>query len=121
MGKGEKSFQWFKFGTFIGRFLSDGAASMAVNVCVIIILSTGNTQISILLLCFLYLFVELTITRNEYILFKPSMAVKELRKILLRPCPVYEITISNLSECPPQPYCIFPHLTCGHRYGKISQ
>ena len=27
-----------------------------VNVCVIIILSIGNTQISILLLCFLYLF-----------------------------------------------------------------
>ena len=30
-----------------------------VNVCVFIILSIGNTQISILLLCFLYLFVEL--------------------------------------------------------------
>ena len=37
-----------------------------VNVCVIIILSTGNTQISILLLCFLYLFVELMITMKEY-------------------------------------------------------
>ena len=37
-----------------------------VNVCVIIILSIGNTQISILLLCFLYLFVELMITMNEY-------------------------------------------------------
>ena len=36
-----------------------------VNVCVIIILSTGNTQISILLLCFLYLFSELIITMNE--------------------------------------------------------
>ena len=36
-----------------------------VNVCVIIILSIGNTQISILLLCFLYLFVELMITMNE--------------------------------------------------------
>ena len=33
--------------------------------CVIIILSIGNTQISILLLCFLYLFVELMITMNE--------------------------------------------------------
>ena len=33
-----------------------------VNVCVIIILSIGNTQISILLLCFLYLFVDLMIT-----------------------------------------------------------
>ena len=37
-----------------------------VNVCVIIILSIGNTQISVLLLCFLYLFVELMITMNEY-------------------------------------------------------
>ena len=36
-----------------------------VNVCVIIILSIGNTQISILLLCFLYVFVELMITLNE--------------------------------------------------------
>ena len=36
-----------------------------VNVCVIIILSIGNTQISILLLSFLYLFVELMIT-TEY-------------------------------------------------------
>ena len=36
-----------------------------VNVCVIIILSIGNTQISILLLCFVYLFVELMITMNE--------------------------------------------------------
>ena len=36
-----------------------------VNVCVIIILSICNTQISILLLCFLYLFVELMITMNE--------------------------------------------------------
>ena len=36
-----------------------------VNVCVIIILSIGNTQISILLLCFLYLFVELMIKMNE--------------------------------------------------------
>ena len=35
-----------------------------VNVCVIIMLSIGNTQISILLLCFLYLFVELMITMN---------------------------------------------------------
>ena len=36
------------------------------EVCVIIILSIGNTQVSILLLCFLYLFVELMITMNEY-------------------------------------------------------
>ena len=36
-----------------------------VNVCVIIILSIGNIQISILLLCFLDLFVELTIPMNE--------------------------------------------------------
>ena len=40
-----------------------------VNVCVIIMLSIGNAQISILLLCFLYLFVELMITMNEYFLF----------------------------------------------------
>ena len=44
-----------------------------VNVSVIIILSIGNTQISTLLLCFLYLFVELMITMNEYnFLFKPK-------------------------------------------------
>ena len=36
-----------------------------VNVCMIIILSIGNTQISIMLLCFLYLFVELMIMMNE--------------------------------------------------------
>ena len=36
-----------------------------VNVCMIIILYIGNTQISILLLCFLYLFVELMIMMNE--------------------------------------------------------
>ena len=32
----------------------------------------GNTQISILLLCFLYLFVELMIMMNNKILFKPK-------------------------------------------------
>ena len=42
-----------------------------VNVCVIIILSIGNIQISTLLLCFLYLFVELMITMNESKNFKP--------------------------------------------------
>ena len=36
-----------------------------VVVCVIVILYIGNTQISILLLCFLYLFVELVITMSE--------------------------------------------------------
>ena len=36
-----------------------------VNVRVIIIMSIGNTQISILLLCLLYLFVELIITMIE--------------------------------------------------------
>ena len=36
-----------------------------VNVCMIIVLYIGNTQISILLLCFLYLSVELMITVNE--------------------------------------------------------
>ena len=45
-----------------------------VSVCVIIILSIGDTQISILLLCFLYLFVELMITKNEFnfFFFKPD-------------------------------------------------
>ena len=38
--------------------------STIVNVCVFIILSIGNTQISILLLYFLYLFVELMITNK---------------------------------------------------------
>ena len=47
-----------------------------VNVYVITILSIGNTEISILLLCFLYLFVELMITMNEYILFKPNKEKK---------------------------------------------
>ena len=36
-----------------------------VIVSVIIMLSIGNTQISVLLLCFVYLFVELKITMNE--------------------------------------------------------
>jgi len=36
-----------------------------VNVCLIIILSIDNTQTSILLLCFQYIFVELMITMNE--------------------------------------------------------
>ena len=36
-----------------------------INVCMIIILYIGNTQINTLLLCFLYLFVELMITMNE--------------------------------------------------------
>ena len=41
----------------------------------IIILSIGNTQISILLLCFLYLFAELMITMNYLFLFlfKPNI------------------------------------------------
>ena len=41
-----------------------------VNVCVIIILSIGNTQISILLLRYLYIFVELMITMNNFFWFK---------------------------------------------------
>ena len=36
-----------------------------VGVCVIVVLYIGNTQISILLLRFLYLFVELVITMSE--------------------------------------------------------
>ena len=40
-----------------------------VNVYVIVIASIGNTQISILLLCFLYLFVGFMVTMYAYILF----------------------------------------------------
>ena len=47
-----------------------------VNVCVIIILSIGNTQISILLLCFLCLFVELMITMNESNFVKTNRKTK---------------------------------------------
>ena len=54
---------------FVGFVASDVLTTIChlaiVNVCVIIILSIGNTQISILLLCFLYLFVEHVITMNE--------------------------------------------------------
>ena len=56
----------------LGRTAQDGHLDShtapelcSVNVCVIIISSIGNTQISVLLLCFLYLFVELMITMNE--------------------------------------------------------
>ena len=42
-----------------------------------VILYVGNTQISILLLCFLYLFVEFVITMSEYNFVKPK---KEERK-----------------------------------------
>ena len=42
-----------------------GIQPAIINVCVIIILSLGNTQISVLLLCFVYLFVELLIKMNE--------------------------------------------------------
>ena len=45
--------------------IRDSEEVTVVNVYVIIILSIGNTQINILLLCFLYLFVELLITMNE--------------------------------------------------------
>ena len=38
-----------------------------VNVYVIIILPTGNTQISVLFLCFLYSFVDLTISMKELV------------------------------------------------------
>ena len=41
----------------------------SVNVCAIIILSLGNTQINIL---YLYFFVELIITIKESVLFKTS-------------------------------------------------
>ena len=54
---------------FVGFVASDVLTTIChlaiVNVCVIITLSISNTQISILLLCFLYLFVELMIMMNE--------------------------------------------------------
>ena len=45
--------------------ICDSEEVTVVNVYVIIILSIGNTQISILVLCFLYLFVEPMITMSE--------------------------------------------------------
>ena len=54
-----------------------------VNVCVIIIMSICNTQISILLLSFLYLFVEPMITMNESILFKPTQQRPESATVTL--------------------------------------
>ena len=50
-----------------------------VNVCVIIILSIGNTQISILLLCFLYLFVELTPSQKQPFSFLGQLAIISAR------------------------------------------
>ena len=55
------------FGFVASDFLTTICRLAIVNVCVIIMifLPIGNTQIGILLLCFLYLFVELMITMNE--------------------------------------------------------
>ena len=50
-----------------------------------------NTQISLQLLCFLYLFVELMITMNEQILFKPKVVVYGH----------YLVTLSSPSPPPP--------------------
>ena len=44
--------------------------SVIIVIFFLFFLPVVNTQISILLLCFLYLFVELMITMNEYIWFK---------------------------------------------------
>ena len=57
---------WSLFCFVASDFLTTICHLAIVNVCVIIILYIGNTQISILLLCFLNLFVELMITMNEY-------------------------------------------------------
>ena len=58
------------FGLFVASDILTTICHLAiVNVCVIIIVSIGNTQISILLLCFLFLFVELMITMNEEVFF----------------------------------------------------
>ena len=57
------------FGSFVALdFLTTICHPAIVNVCVIIILSIGNTQISIVLLCFPCFFVELMITMNEFCL-----------------------------------------------------
>ena len=56
---------WSLFCFAVSDFLTTICHLAIVNVCVIIILSIGNTQISILLLRFLYLLVELMITMNE--------------------------------------------------------
>ena len=65
---------------FVGFVASDVLTAIChlaiVNVCVIIILSIGNTQISILLLCFLCLFVELMITMNESNFVKTNRKTK---------------------------------------------
>ena len=63
------------FGCFVASDVLTTICNLAiVNVYVIIILSIGNTQISILLLCFLYLFVELMITMSLiYIKNKPTV------------------------------------------------
>ena len=45
--RGEEGLNGLKFGTFTGRFRSNGAASMAVKGLI------GKSQISVLLLCFL--------------------------------------------------------------------
>ena len=59
----------FSFCSFVCSVASDVLTTIChltiVNVCMIIILYIGNTQICILLLCFLYLFVELMIMMNE--------------------------------------------------------
>ena len=56
---------WSLFCFVASDFLTTICHLAIVNVCVNIILSIGNSQISILLLCFLYLFVELMITMNK--------------------------------------------------------
>ena len=56
---------WSLFCFVASDFLTTVCHLTVVNVCVIIILSIGNSQIRILLLCFLYLFAELMITMNK--------------------------------------------------------
>ena len=73
MRKGQTSLDGFNRGTFIGRFQSDGAASTAVKGLI------GNTQISTLLLCVLYLSVELMITMNEYNFVSTKGLISSLR------------------------------------------
>ena len=56
---------FWSFVCFVASDVLTSCHLVIVNVCMIIILYIGNTQIGILLLCFLYLFVKLMIMMNE--------------------------------------------------------
>ena len=60
-------------GNVASDFLTRICHLAIVNVCVIIVFSIGNIQISTLPLCFLYLFVKLMITMNVSTFLKPMI------------------------------------------------